>query len=439
MNIFYMLIGLGVLGLMVVIHEWGHFAAARYFKVRVLTFSIGFGPRLFGIKRGGTDYCVRAIPLGGYVKMAGENIFEEREGAPDEFHSKPRWQRSIIAFAGPLINIVFAVLLLTVLYQFRYERPAFLDEPARIHAIAPESVAGKAGLQKDDLIVQIGARMNPTWEEVETETALTSNKPLSVVIERSGERIQHTLEAELRGQYDIPVIGWIPYVPIVLNQVEPGEPAAEAGLQVRDEVVAVDGELTAQLGQAGLIKKIQNSEGRPVQLTIRRDGETLEIPVSPREREVNGEKRYLMGVLLGPRVDSVQLGPIEAFNAAVATNVRFTGILLELLQRMVTGRTNMGSVQGPIGITVISGQAAQQGWQSLFPLMALISINLGVLNLLPIPILDGGHITLFAIEGLLRRDLSLRIKERFLQFGFLVMMLLFVAVTYNDIMRYFFR
>lgn len=439
MDILWIVAGLGVLGLMVVVHEWGHFIAARFFKIRVTTFSIGFGPRLFGYKRDGTDFCVRAFPLGGYVKMAGENPLEDRDGAPDEFLSKPRWQRSIVALAGPAINIVMAVLLLTVVYQSRFERPAFLDEPARIHAVTPDSAAAQSGLQPGDLIVQIGDRLNPTWEDVELETALTGNLSLQVVVEREGTRIENTLHAELQGRQDIPVVGWVPYMHIALTMVDPEQAAAEAGLQVGDEIISIDGAQASEIGPAGFAEKVQESRGEPVTLTIRRDEETLEVTLRAQQREWNGQTGYFIGVQLGPKVNRVQLGPVAAFQAAVAQNLRFTGLLLELLKRMVTGRTNMGAVQGPIGITVISGQAARQGWESLFTLMALISINLGVLNLLPIPILDGGHIALFALEGILRRDLSLQIKERALQFGLMIMLLLFVTVMYNDIMRYFFR
>ncbi len=436
MNIFYIVIGLGVLGLMVIVHEWGHFVAARFFGVRVLSFSVGFGPRLFGYKRGDTDYCVRAFPLGGYVKMAGENIFEDREGAPDEFHSKPRWQRSIIAFAGPLVNIVAAVLLLFGLYQFTYQKTLFLNEEAVIYAVAAESPAEQVGIQPGDRIVEIGEAKDPTWEAALIETVLTGNNPLSVVVARGDERLSFVVLPEQRESIDDPFnIGWLPYNPIVITSVEPGMPAAEAGLQPGDEIAALDGADTTRLGARGFIDYLQNKEGASVTLSIRRGEETLTVET----QAVKRDNRYYLGVGIGPRMINTQLGPAAAFRQAIEDNLAFVRQLGMLLSRLVTGNASMGAVQGPIGITMLAGQAFQLGLPRLIELMALISINLGVLNLLPIPILDGGHITLFAVEGLIRRDLSLQLKERFLQFGFLVMMLLFVVVMYNDIMRYFFR
>jgi regulator of sigma E protease len=433
------LIGLGVLGLMVIVHEWGHFVAARYFGVRVVTFAVGFGPRLFGYKRGDTDFCVRAFPLGGYVKMAGDNFFEEREGAPDEFHSKPRWQRSIIALAGPLVNIVFAVLLLFVSYQVSYQKILFLSEPAEIYAVAPDSPAERAGMQSGDRIVVIGKAQNPTWEEALVETLLIGNAPVAVTVERDGEHLSFVVPPEGRPSTDNPTnIGWLPYSPIVITAVEPGMPAEQAGLLPGDEITALDEESTTKLGAQGFIEYLQEKGSAPVTLTVLRNGETFTMETQA-EKRADGVDRYYLGIGIGPRMINTQLGPAEALKQSVEDNISFVQQLFMLLSRLVTGNASMGAVQGPIGIINMSGQAAQMGLPRLLELMTLISINLGVLNLLPIPILDGGHITLFAVEGLIRRDLSLQLKERFLQFGFLVMMLLFAVVMYNDIMRYFFR
>lgn len=439
MSWLWVLAGIAVLGLMVLVHEWGHFIVAKLFGVRVKVFSIGFGPRLFGRKRGHTDYRLSLIPLGGYVSMAGDNPLSEREGAPYEFLSKPRWQRALIALAGPTINILMAVLLLFVLFQYSFEQREYADKPAEVHYVLADTPASAAGVQAGDLIVRIGEAERPTWNEVEIETALNGRNTLPVTLLRDGERLEIKIQPRLVGVHDIPFVGWLPFSPLVINAVEPGMPAARAGLEVGDEIVAVNGVPTTETGQQGFVDRIQGSEGSPVLLKVRRGEETFEKEIAPEERLWGERKAYYIGVGIGPRTVSVRLGPVEAFRESVAQNVNNTDLLFRLLRRLVVGQADLNTVQGPIGITMISGQAAQLGWVPLLNLMAMISINLGILNLLPIPILDGGHITLFAIEGALGRDVSLRAKERIIQVGFVLLVTLFVVVMYNDVMRYFFR
>lgn len=440
MDLFWVIVtGLFVLGLMVLVHEWGHFIVARLMGVRVETFSIGFGPRLFGLRRGPTDYRVSALPLGGYVKMAGDNPLAERTGAPDEFLSRPRWQRFFIILAGPATNILLAVLLLAGVYAVRYERPAYVDEPARLHGVVADSPAARAGLQAGDIVVEINGEANPTWQEVQVRTLLGGKGPLSVTIVRGEERFTRLLEPELKGDREAAFVGWYPYDPIVIKEVDPEMPAADAGLKEGDEIVALDGEATSELGSRGFVERVQESEGTPLQLTVRRDGRSLDLTVAAEERTWRGQTGYFLGVGIGRRTHLVPLGLAAALQQSVADNLRFTGWLFAFMQGLFTGHVSMRSLEGPIGITVLSGQAAQVGWSTLLNLMAIISINLGVLNLLPIPILDGGHIALLGVEGLRRRDLSLQFKERATQIGFMILLLIFVVVMYNDLARYLFR
>ena len=424
---------------MVLVHECGHFLAAKLFGVRVEIFSIGFGPRLFGRRRGHTDYRLSTLPLGGYVKMAGDNPSAERAGAPDEFLSKPRWQRTLIVLAGPVTNILLAVLLLTGLYAVRYQKAAYLEEPARLAAVVPDSPAARAGLQPGDVVVELQGTENPTWEYVQVETVLAGKEPLTVTIARGEERFQRLIQPELEGPHQTGFVGWLPYDPLVVTEVQPDMPAAQAGLEVRDEIIALDGESTTLLGASHFVERIQASQESPVQLTVQRQARTLEFEVRPRRATWQGQPRYMLGIGIGPRLVSVRLGPVAAFKQSLADNGRFAGLLFEFLQRLFTGRASMRALEGPIGITVLSGQAAQLGLGSLLNLMAIISMNLAVLNLLPIPILDGGHIVFLAIEGARQRDLSLALKERVTQMGFMLLVLLFAVVMYNDILRYIFR
>jgi len=436
---FWILVGVFVLGLMVLVHEWGHFIVAKLLGVRVDVFSIGFGPRLFGWRRGPTDYRVSVLPLGGYVRMAGDNPTEERQGAPDEFLSQPRWRRALIVFAGPATNVVLAVLLLAGLYAVRYEKPAYLDEPARLEGVVADSPAAQAGLQAGDVIVEIAGVRNPTWETIQVETLLGGKEAVTVSVARGDEQFTRVIQPELQGPRDTPFVGWYPYDPVVANDVDPELPAARAGLKARDEIVAVDGVSTSEIGPGGLVERVQKSAGATLNFSLRRDAQPLELSVAPEQRTWQGQTGYFLGVRLGRRIHSVHLGPVAAFRQSVEDNLRFTGLLFVLLQRLFTGRASVNSLEGPIGIVSLSGQAAQLGLGSLANLMAIISINLAVLNLLPVPILDGGHLAFLAIEGLWRRDLSLGFKERATQVGLMLLLLLFAVVMYNDIMRYFFR
>lgn len=439
MSLFWILVGLFVLGVMVLVHEWGHFVVAKLMGVRVETFSIGFGPRLLGWRRGPTDYRLSALPLGGYVRMAGDNPLEERPGAPDEFLSKPRWQRALIALAGPAVNALLAVLLLASVYAVRFEKPAYLDEPARLYGVLADSPAARAGLQAGDVVVEIAGKKNPTWEDIQVESLLEGQGTLAVTVARGDERFTRTLEPEIQGVRDTPFVGWYWYDPVVIREVDPDLPAAGSGLQVGDEIVAVEGKSTSEIGARGFVEEVQGSKGAPLTLTVRRGGKSLELRVASEQRTWRGQTGYFLGIGIGRRVHSIHLGPLAALRQSLADNVRFTGLLFALLQRLFTGQVSLRNLEGPIGITVLSGQAARLGWDMLFNLMAAISINLAVLNLLPIPILDGGHIMLLGVEGLRRRDLSQRFKERVTQVGFMLILLLFAVVMYNDVMRYIFR
>lgn len=433
------LVGIFALGLMVLAHEWGHFIVAKLLGVRVDVFSIGFGPRLFGWRRGNTDYRVSVLPLGGYVRMAGDNPSEEREGAPDEFLSQPRWSRALIVLAGPATNVVLAVLLLAGLYGVRFEKPAFLDEPARLNGVVADSPAARAGLQAGDAIVEIADVRNPTWEKVQVETLLGGKEALTVTVRRGEEEFTRTLQPELQGPRETAFVGWYPYDPVVATNVDPELPAAHAGMKEGDEIVAVEGAPTSEIGPAGLVERVQESKGATLTFALRRDGQPFELAIAPEQRTWQGQTGYFLGVRLGRRIHSVHLGPVAAFRQSIEDNLRFTGLLFSLLQRLFTGRASVSNLEGPIGIVSLSGRAAELGPGPLANLMAIISINLAVLNLLPVPILDGGHLALLAVEGIWRRDLSLPVKERAMQVGLVLLLLLFTVVMYNDIMRYFIR
>ena len=423
-----------VLGVMILIHELGHFLAAKWFGVRVEVFSIGFGKRLWGWRRGDTDYRISLLPLGGYVKMAGENPGEARTGDPGEFMAKPRWQRFIIALMGPAMNIVLAIVLLTGLYMVKYQKPAYQERPAEIGHVEEGSAAEKAGFRLGDLIVRLGELENPTWEAVELEAISSPAQPLEVVARREGAIFKTTITPEVHPRHRVGIAGWGPYLPAIIKRVEPGYPAEKAGLLPEDRVVAVNGEPLKFWPR--LPDLVQESEGQPIELMIQRQGHTLPVRVAPVFTQIPGGKQmWRIGIELRNELIERRLSFPAALSQSVTTNKKYVLLIFDLLGKMLERKMSPRTLEGPIGIARLSGEAARRGFPQLINLMAAISLNLGILNLFPIPILDGGMILLLAIEGLLRRDLSLVVKERMVQVGFVCLVLIATFVLYSDIVK----
>jgi regulator of sigma E protease len=422
-----------VLGIMILVHEFGHYAAAKWFGVRVDVFSIGFGKRLAGFRRGGTDYRISALPLGGYVKMAGENPLESRSGAADEFMSHPRWQRFVIAIAGPAMNIMLAIVLLTGVFMVHFEQPVYFDQPAVVGWVLENSPAAKAGVEQGDRIVRIEGQQNPTWEDVLLKVAVTSKGPVDVAIQRGNEILEKQIQPEMEGADQISTVGWLPDEPITVTYLEPDMPAAKAGLKLGDEVVAVNG--TAMRSLLSVIHYLRQNGDKPVDVTAMRNGQKLNFKITPVQTEDDGQKNYRLGFQSRP-VQIDKLSFAQALNRSIQENKRYSLLIVDLVSKLVQHKASIKQMQGPIGIARLSGDAARQpGWTPLLSLMALISLNLGIFNLLPIPILDGGIILLLVIEGVLRREISIRIKERIYQTAFVFLILFTVVVIYNDLMK----
>jgi regulator of sigma E protease len=423
-----------ILGFMILIHEFGHYAVAKLLGVRVEVFSIGFGKRLLGFRRGDTDYRIAAIPLGGYVKMSGENPMDARSGDPGEFLSHPRWHRFLIAIAGPAMNIIFAVALLTCVYMVRYEYPAVLDEPAVIGWVLQDTPAAKAGIQAGDRIVRIDGIENPTWEQVIPREALNPNQQLDITIERAGQMLRLIVAPEPYGPNQMGSAGWSPREPnFIITDLEPGMPAEQAGMKLGDQIVSVDGQPIP--GIEAMIDSLKRTKDKPVQIAVLRNGQALTFTVKPVLSNIRGDERYRVGFASAPmKVSSLSLP--EAFRRSLEQNKQGSLLILELVQKMVQHKISIRSIEGPIGIGRAAGQAAsKKGWTPLLELTAGISLNLGIFNLLPIPIMDGGVILLLFVESLIRRDISLKIKERIYQAAFVFLVLFAVMVIYNDVAK----
>jgi regulator of sigma E protease len=425
-----------VLGFMILIHEFGHYAVAKLLGVRVEVFSIGFGKRLLGFRSGDTDYRVSAIPLGGYVKMSGENPMDDRTGDPGEFLSHPRWHRFLIAIAGPSMNILLAIGLLTAVYMFHYEYPAVLDEPAVIGWVLPDTPAAKAGIQVGDRIARLDGIENPTWKQVDPKEALSPNQPLSVTLERNGKTLDKTIVPEAYGVNQMGYAGWVPKEPnVTVTDLEKGMPAEKAGIKIGDEILSVDGQPIPAL--EAMIETLKRTQDKPIEITVLRDGQQKTFTLRPVLADVPGqqEKRYRVGLgSLQMKVSSLPLA--AAFHKSIEQNKEGSLLILELVQKMIQRKISIRTIEGPIGIGRAAGEAAtEKGWTPLMALTAAISLNLGIFNLLPIPILDGGVILLLFVESLMRRDISLQIKERIYQAAFVFLVLFAVMVIYNDLAK----
>jgi regulator of sigma E protease len=426
----------GVLGFMILIHEFGHYAVAKWLGVRVEQFAIGFGPRLVGFRKGETDYRINAIPLGGYVKMSGENPMDQRTDDPREFLNHSRWHRFLIAIAGPTMNILLAIFLLTVVYMVHYEYPVYLDKPAVIDYVRDDSPAAQAGLQPGDRIVKVDGIENPTWEQLEPRVWLSPNQPLTVSIERGNQIFEKTLVPKPVTSSEVGSAGWFPGDPVIVGRTEPGKPAAKAGIKEDDRIVALNGQPVRSI--VDMIDSLQRIKEQPVDLTVVRGTETLHFHMTPvlASTEDPKEQRYRLGFTNKGEMRVTTLPFAKALGLSLQRNREYSFMILELAKKMVERKISLKAVSGPIGIAQQAGEAAQQkGWTPLMELTAGISLNLGIFNLLPIPILDGGVILFLLIEGLMRRDISMSIKERVYQAAFVFLVLFAVMVIYNDLMK----
>lgn len=420
-----------VLGVMILVHEFGHFAAAKLFGVRVEVFSIGFGKRLIGFTRGDTDYRISALPFGGYVKMTGENPMDDRQGNPEEFMSHPRWQRLIIGLAGPAMNIILAVVLLTVVYMVHYEHPIYSDQPAKIAYVLEKSAAEKAGIQPGDQIVWIAGIDNPTWEDVLPKIALSPGQPVALRIQRGSEVLDKTIVPEPVGQEQFGMPGWLPDEAVIVTALEPTMPLAKSGVQLDDQIVSVNGKIIHSTFE--LKRYLQQTKNQSVQLLVKRGNREFNVAVTPELDKPSNEFR--LGFISQPmHVDKLAFG--SALERSFEQNKKNSLLILELVKKMIEKKVSMKQMEGPIGIARATGEAARQsGWMPLIGLMAMISLNLGIFNLFPIPILDGGLILLLIIEGIMRRDISQPIKERIYQAAFVCLILFAGMVIFNDVMK----
>lgn len=433
---------------MVVVHEFGHFVVAKLCGVRVEAFSFGFGPRLFGYKYGDTDYKICLLPLGGYVKMTGEAPEQnleaggaQTEAPPDDpgsFLNHPRWQRILIGLAGPTANFVLAFALMLFYFAWINEVPRHEVTTTSIEWVTPESSAAQAGLQTGDIITHFETADHPTWEQVNERAALNQGQTVPVTVDRSGQTVSLFLHipAAVRGQdFDVSDSGAIPQFvrgPIGVQEVQEGSPAEQAGLRAGDAIESVDGNHFHSV--QSLLAFMESGQGKPVSLVVLRNGVPLPPIVAHPHKQ---DSRWMLG--FAPVPVPFQNAPLP-FSSAVAKSEGFCAenstLIVEVLGRIFTRQVSVSQLSGPVGIARMAGQAAEMhGWLPKFGLAAAISLNLGILNLLPFPILDGGGILLLLIEGTIRRDIAINVKERIYQAAFVMLLAFFAFVIFNDVTK----
>ena len=431
-----------VIGIMVLIHELGHYWAAIFFNVKVDAFSFGFGPRLFGFRRGETDFRVCAIPFGGYVKMAGDQALidqktdlEDPAGyEPRGFLAKPRWQRMIIAFAGPAMNVVLSIAVITGLFMWRFDKALDAGGPAIVGHVQPGGPAAQAGIQEGDVLVRMDDKADPAWEDIQMKELTGAKRPMNLVIRRNGQQVLATVTPAMNEKHLIGDAGWSEQHEARLAEVRAGMPAAGAGLQRGDVVLSVNGQAIRTMGR--LNQMIRGSGGKAVEIIYARDGQKNKISVQPQWITMDtAAAAWMIGVVLDSRVISTKLGAGEAFRESLRWNAKNATLIFDLLRGMIELRMSPKSLQGPIAMAQASGEATRRGPVDLAFLLAGVSLNLAIFNLLPIPILDGGVILLLLVEMIMRRDLSINVKEAVFKAGFVFLMMVVVFVLYNDISK----
>ncbi len=442
-----------VLGVLIFFHEFGHFIVARLFGVGVEKFSLGFGPRLIGKKVGITDYRISAIPLGGYVKMVGEEPDADVDPADIElsFTHKHVVKRMLIVAAGPVFNILLAILIFFVFFSIT----GIDDIKPIIRQVQADSAAQKAGLQINDLVMSIDGKDITAWYDLDEAITESNGKLLTLGVSRDGDQLMIDVTPELKqgidllgdsiSYYDIGISAF-PELKAMIGEINAGFPAEKAGLKKGDQIVSINGIPIENWRQMQSI--ISSSGGVELSLIIKRDEEIFSVNLTPQQVETKNhlgevEKRYLIGIstqqTVIPQADQVtkRLNPIKAAVESIKRTYSVCVLMVRSVVKMIDGSIPKENLGGPIMIAKMAGDQARQGIGKLVQFIAFISINLAIINLLPIPVLDGGHLLFFTIEAIKRRPVSVKVREVAQQVGLFILIMLMILVFYNDITRFF--
>lgn len=414
------------LGVIVFVHEAGHHMVAKLFGVRVVVFSLGFGKRLWGFRHRGTDYRVSAIPLGGYVRMGGE-LPEERTGDPSDFLSKPRWQRILVYLAGPAMNVVLSVGLIAAVFMAGIELQAMQDIPSIVGTVEEDSPGAEAGIEPGDRILSIAGKAVDRWKEVAFVLATSPERPVEIELLRDETTMRVVVTPTKVPRYEFGDAGIYPKLLLRFSEIFKDTPAASAGFRSGDEVRKVDGQVVTEVEE--FVSYIETHAGTEIAIEVLRRDDLMTLAVTPEAIEGKGK----IGVRLG---SFRRLSLSEAVVESVKFNVDIIDKSILILGKLFSSEiAPKSALSGPIEIAAWSGRAARRGFKDLIYTMGFLSISIGFMNLMPIPVLDGGHISILLVESVLRRDLSLVLKERITQFGFMMLMTLMAMVIFFDLSK----
>jgi len=444
--------GIVVLGVLIFVHEAGHFLAAKAVGIAVLRFSFGLGPRTpLGVKIGETDYCLSWIPFGGFVKMAGV----EEEGAPAAveggtieadvpvertFDAKPLWARIFVILAGVLMNAVFAI---AIYVGVAGAYGASVDPTVTVGGVdttaLPLGAHPLTALKAGDRIVRIDGDSVTGWQDIQERLYTAPGTRITIQVAGRATPILLDVPSSESDSRAALVNALEPMHRPVVGELEPGSPAASAGLRTGDSIVAVGGAAIASWEQ--LVRAIQPSWGKPVRIDVARAGRPVELTVTPRPTVVHdqpgGKARTVGRIGIGLVLEVRHFGAVGSAREGLREAGRGAGLILFTLKGLVTGQVSAREIGGPILIGQLAGEVVRAGFREFLAFVALLSINLAILNLLPIPVLDGGHLLFLAVEGVRGRPLSVEQRQRLTQVGFFVLVAIMLLAVGNDVLRLF--
>jgi regulator of sigma E protease len=418
-----------VFGVLVFIHEFGHFFMAKLTGVRVEVFSFGYGKRLFGFRRKGTDYRVSLIPMGGYVRLLGEGMYEPRENiSAEDFMAKKRWQRVLILLMGSLMNIILAIVLVAAINMNGVNSPEYLDQPPVIGWVEPGSPAAKAGLEVGDLISTISGRKVKTWTDVEIAIGSRPDRLLVLEIERQGQRLTLPLKTEKRSRYALGYAGFMARALTQVRMVTANSPAEKGGLKPGDVILAVNGK---PVYFYEFVEVIEANPETELDFLVERGGQNITLKITPRREGRVGK----IGILQEPKSVVKKYRFFPAVAQSFKDNIRNAFLVIHFIADLFTGQASTRQLGGPLEIANFSYAAMRLGFMALVSWIALISLQLGIINLFPIPVFDGGQIFVLLLEGLFRRDFSPRLRQVWMQIGLVIFIALVVFIILNDIVK----
>lgn len=426
-----------VLGILIFVHELGHFIIAKRSGVGVLKFSLGFGPKIIGKKIGETEYQISAFPLGGYVKIVGENPEEEipEKDRERSFSGKPIRTRMAIVIFGPFMNLCLSFVLLCLVALVGFKVPAYMEAPPRVGWVEPDTPVQRAGIRAGDLIIGINDRKVNNWEEVIFIVATNPKARLRLDIEREGFTLTKELTPEERGVFGSGYAGLQPELPPFIKEIIRGDPADLGGLEKGDLILAIDGEEMKDWMQMAMT--IRKNPDKTVTFKVKRGEEILSVPIKPKAVEIQGKTIGLIGISNPGETISKQYGPIRAIIWGGRETLQLTKRTITVLWRLVTRRISFRTVGGPILIFQMAGRVAKTGLTDFMLFMAGLSITLAIINTIPIPVLDGGHLLFLGIEGIRRKPIGVKARELAYRTGLVIIIILMLFVFYNDISRFF--